>query len=113
MANVHYMNLLEEPFLMIEQGIKTVEMRLCDEKRRKLRVGDVIVFASMGREIRAAVKGLYIYEDFHELVSDFSPAELGFPESERGYIADFMMGIYGEEKIASCKTLAIKVCLEK
>jgi ASC-1-like (ASCH) protein len=113
MANVHYMNLLEEPFLMIERGIKTVEMRLYDEKRRKLRVGDIIVFSSLGREIRAAVKGLYIYENFHALVSDFSPAELGFPESERGYIADFMLGIYGKEKIDSCKTLAIKVHLEK
>jgi ASC-1-like (ASCH) protein len=113
MANIHYMNLLEEPFLMIERGIKTVEMRLYDEKRRKLRVGDIIVFSSSGREIRAAVKGLYIYENFHALVSDFSPAELGFPESERGYIADFMLSIYGKEKIDSCKTLAIKVHLEK
>ncbi len=38
----HYMNLWDDSFRAINEGWKTVEMRLNDEKRSVINVGDVI-----------------------------------------------------------------------
>ncbi|WP_294739284.1 ASCH domain-containing protein [uncultured Exiguobacterium sp.] len=40
----HEMGLFEEPFRSIEQGRKTVEIRLNDPKRQQVHVGDQIQF---------------------------------------------------------------------
>ena len=39
----HYINLNPEPFEMIRSGKKTIELRLNDEKRKTISVGDTIV----------------------------------------------------------------------
>ncbi|MFB9860740.1 hypothetical protein ACFPFV_11800 [Salinicoccus siamensis] len=36
----HYMRLFKTPFNMIQSGYKTVEVRLNDDKRRKLKPND-------------------------------------------------------------------------
>ena len=42
----HYMNLNPEPFEMIRSGEKTIELRLNDEKRKAIGVGDTKVFSN-------------------------------------------------------------------
>ena len=41
---MHEMNLQEAPFRMIKNKTKTIELRLYDEKRRKIKPGDTIEF---------------------------------------------------------------------
>lgn len=41
----HKMNLFPEPFEMISSGQKTIELRLNDEKRQKIQIGDIIEFS--------------------------------------------------------------------
>ena len=43
---IHEMRLNNEPFNKIKEGTKTVELRLLDEKRKTLRVGDKIISVS-------------------------------------------------------------------
>ena len=43
---IHEMRLNNEPFNKIKEGTKTVELRLLDEKRKALRVGDKIIFTN-------------------------------------------------------------------
>lgn len=38
------MGLAHDQFLLVKQGSKTIEIRLNDEKRQQLKVGDTIVF---------------------------------------------------------------------
>lgn len=38
----HIMNLTPSPFQMIREGKKTIELRLYDEKRKSISVGEVI-----------------------------------------------------------------------
>lgn len=67
---LHRMRLAPVPFGMIERGEKTVELRLNDEKRRKIRIGDVIRFESTADKedvIYAAVRALYPFPSFDEL----------------------------------------------
>jgi ASC-1-like (ASCH) protein len=110
--NIHYMNLLRLPFEEIEQGRKTVEMRLFDEKRRGIKIGDTVVFACAdlpGREIRACVTDTRVYEDFFVLAQCYAAEELGFGGKSAEYIAGFMTDIYGVEKLKAYKAFAIKI----
>ena len=43
----HYMKLRENPFIAMKTGYKTIELRLNDEKRQTLNIGDSIVFQSI------------------------------------------------------------------
>lgn len=64
------MNLAGEPFEMIKCGIKTVEIRLYDEKRRQIKIGDKITFYRSGDKpdsITATVEALYRFDSFKEV----------------------------------------------
>ena len=41
---LHKMKLNESPFNRMKKGTKTIEFRLFDEKRQKIKVGDKIEF---------------------------------------------------------------------
>ena len=54
---MHHMNLNPDPYEMIKNGKKTIELRLYDEKRRKIRPSDEIVFTNTatGETLRTRV----------------------------------------------------------
>lgn len=67
------------PFERIKAGEKTIECRLNDEKRQKLRVGDTITFKRRPTEVEkitVSVTHLKTYTTFAELVYD-TPLEWG------------------------------------
>ena len=109
----HEMKLLEHPFNEIKAGRKKVEMRLFDEKRQKIRVGDRIRFTSEkdGETLTVTVVGLHRFANFISLANAFQPKELGFKDDSAAKIAGIMTGIYSEEEIAKHGTLAIRVSL--
>ena len=41
---LHEMNLNETSFRNIQEGLKTLELRIYDEKRKKIELGDIIRF---------------------------------------------------------------------
>ena len=59
----HYMRLHPEPFDKIKNGTKTIEMRLYDEKRQLLKVGDLIEFTNRANseKILTEVTNLYVF----------------------------------------------------
>ena len=64
---IHKMNLHDEPFKKIKNGTKTVEMRLNDEKRRQIKIGDTITFYLMPdlkESITTEVLDLYTTDTF-------------------------------------------------
>lgn len=65
----HYMKLHPQPFSMIRSGKKTYELRLLDEKRRKIAPGDTLVFTNTesGEQLFCRVKNLHIFASFEEL----------------------------------------------
>jgi ASC-1-like (ASCH) protein len=108
----HFMKLKPEPFELIDKGIKIYELRLFDEKRRGIKIGDTVVFACAdlpGREIRACVTDTRVYEDFFALAQCYAAEELGFGGKSAEYIAGFMTDIYGVEKLKAYKAFAIKI----
>lgn len=77
----HHMQLLETHFKAVEQGIKTVEMRLDDAKRRWIREGDLIEFSNVNdsdSKLVVIVKKKMLFLDFEELADNYDARRLGF-----------------------------------
>ena len=63
----HMMNLTPSPFKMIKEGNKTIELRLYDEKRKMISVGDTITFtntADISEILIVQVTDLFIFNNF-------------------------------------------------
>jgi ASC-1-like (ASCH) protein len=74
------MKLAAGPFNKIVNGEKTIELRLFDEKRQQLALGDEIVFSENEHPehtVRTRVKGLLRYPSFKELFSELDPGLFG------------------------------------
>lgn len=79
----HKMSLFPEPFEMIRNGKKTIELRLNDKKRQKIKTGDFIVFTNTetGEKIISEVTDLYRFSSFKELYQVLPLLKCGYNES--------------------------------
>lgn len=105
---LHYMNLQDKPFKMIDKGIKKIEMRLYDEKRRKISIGDVIEFSNGNNVIRAKVINLHRFNNFKELYANFSKDLLGYMEDETADSVD-MEKYYSVTEIENYGVIGIEI----
>ena len=80
----HEMRLNNEPFNSIKNGTKTIELRLYDEKRRNIKVNDLIEFRNRLNDeiIKCEVVNLYVYDSFNELYKHFDKVSLGYSETD-------------------------------
>ena len=62
---LHEMKLQDDPFKKISDRTKTIEMRLYDEKRKKVKVGDLIEFTNVldNEKLITRIAKLYDLED--------------------------------------------------
>ena len=77
---VFEMNLAPAPFEKIRSGSKDVELRLYDEKRRRLNISDEIIFTNLSdkdEQIAVRIKALYRYGSFRELFEEIPPQRCG------------------------------------
>jgi ASC-1-like (ASCH) protein len=78
------MTLWDEPFCLIESGTKTIELRLFDEKRQNLKIGDTIEFTNLKSQktLRVLVKNLYVFKDFKELYNSLDLLKCGYTKAD-------------------------------
>ncbi|MBO4429687.1 MAG: DUF402 domain-containing protein [Clostridia bacterium] len=104
------MNLCRAPFDKIKSGEKNVELRLYDEKRRALNVGDVIEFSCEGETFSVKVVDLCRADSFKTLFETFSTAGMGFDDGET--LDDCVLSMrkyYGEDEEKQCGVLGIRI----
>lgn len=78
----HSMSLYEVPFNSVKSGRKGIEVRLYDEKRQLIRVGDTITFYKLpGKEECVIVKvmRLSMFDSFFDLYSCFDKSMFDHP----------------------------------
>jgi len=78
------MKLKSSPFNKIKSRRKTIELRLFDEKRQLIHLGDVIVFSELenfDNKIRTKVVGLSRFQSFEELLSHLDPKLCGWEDT--------------------------------
>ncbi len=81
---LHHMKLHPSPFEMIKSGRKTIELRLFDEKRQLLKVGDTIVFTNnvSGETLTRTVLKLHRFESFAALYASLPLLQCGYTEND-------------------------------
>ena len=93
----HYMNLKPQPFSMIAEGKKTIELRLWDEKRQQISVGDILVFTNTddpSLTLRCEVKKLHLFPDFAALYRALPLLQCGYLPEELETATPEDMDIY-------------------
>ncbi|MBQ8556004.1 MAG: GNAT family N-acetyltransferase [Clostridia bacterium] len=110
----HEMSLRPGPFAAIAEGRKRYELRLHDEKRCLIRVGDEIHFTRTtdGASIRTRVTSLHPFASFADLYAALPLTECGYTQ-ESAATADprDMEAYYPPEKQAQHGVLAISIKL--
>lgn len=108
----HHMSLRPKPFEAIASGAKKYELRLYDEKRREIRIGDEITFICTAddRQMLTKVIGLHHFSDFNALYASLPLEECGYTK-ENVHRADprDMEAYYPPEKQALYGVLAIEI----
>lgn len=113
-VTTHEMRLQQRPFNMIKSGRKTVEMRLNDEKRRKIKKGDLIAFKSVdsGEELCVMVADTIVYSDFEALYRHHDKLSIGYLDDEVANPEDMLI-YYSKNDVSRYGVLAIVVSLLK
>jgi len=78
------MHLNHQPFVAIQNGTKTIEVRLNDEKRSQLKVGDQIRFTDLltDETVTTEIIRLEKFTSFRDLFEKYSGTVIGSPEQE-------------------------------
>ena len=108
---MHELRLHNNPFELIKSGIKTIEMRLYDEKRKLIKEGDIIRFTNRvtGEIIDTKVIKLHLFNDFNELYNAFDCVSLGYKETKEANPQDMEQYDSKEEQ---CKYGVVAIEIE-
>ncbi|MBQ3010575.1 MAG: ASCH domain-containing protein [Oscillospiraceae bacterium] len=113
----HTMKLRPEPFEKIKMGRKTIELRLYDEKRQRIAIGDTIQFMNTedtADVLSATVKGLHLFASFEQLYSSLPLTECGYAEEELSTASHRdMEQYYSEEEQSRYGVVGIKIALHR
>ena len=112
----HHMGLYDKPFYSMKLGRKTVEVRLNDEKRRKLKIGDTIVFTKVPENnevLTAEIIGLRHYRTFREMYDSIPAKEFDTVGDPIDEMVEQTYEIYSLQQEQKWGTLAITVKIIK
>ena len=108
---IHQMKLQNKPFMKIKNGSKTIELRLNDEKRQLVKVGDFIEFSRIdnpNEKIQTRVTALHRFDSFQELFASLPKEKFGFASDEM-LPPDYMDAYYSREKQEKYGVLGIEL----
>ena len=113
---VHEMKLQDKYFDYILYGTKRIELRLNDEKRSKIKVGDKIRFLKMSNltdELIVDVEELLKYSSFDELFKDYDISILSDKSMTKKELKKVLEEFYTKEMQDKYGVLGIKIKLNK
>ena len=104
------MSLQPKYFDFIKDGTKRIELRLYDEKRQSIQLGDIIEFAKSDDEkFKAEVIGLLRYNSFADLFEDFDISILADSSMTKQELLEALGEFYTEEKQAEFGVIGIRI----
>ena len=106
----HNMNLVPWAFEEVKSGRKNIEVRLNDEKRQKMNIGDTIIFTNTetGETLKAEIVNRYLFDSFEELFKTFDYQRIGIQETDT---YEIMNNFYTKEDQEQYKALGIEIKL--
>lgn len=111
----HVMNLTPAPMQEIRTGNKTIELRLNDEKRKQISVGDTIKFINTedsNDTLRVKVVDLFLFSSFAELYDNLPLLNCGYNEDNINTASpEDMEMYYSREKKNKYGVVGIEISL--
>ncbi len=108
----HEMKLQPEYYTFILKGTKRIEIRLFDEKRQKIKIGDTIKFLKepkLNESFNAKVIGLLRYNTFADMFKDFDIAILADKSMTKEELIGVLEQFYPKEKQEQYGVLGIRI----
>ena len=108
----HMMKLQPDYYNFILNGTKRIELRLYDEKRQLINLGDKIKFVKepdFGESFDAKVIGLLRYDSFIELFKDFDISVLADKSMSKEELLAVLEQFYTKEKQEQYGILGIRI----
>lgn len=112
MSTMHEMKLQPKYFDFIKYGTKRIELRLYDEKRRNIELGDKIIFKKEPKSeevVEATVVGLLRYKSFKELFEDFDVSLLADKSITKEELLGVLEEFYTMERQEEVGVLGIRI----
>lgn len=100
----------EDIFNVVKSGTKTVEVRLYDEKRKLIKVGDKLTFLKRpldDEEIDVIVTKLEVFDSFNSLVDNYNMKDIYLEGTSKEDYLKLMERFYSKEEELSLGVLAI------
>ena len=113
-ANVMHLN--PRQFDLMKCNSKTLEIRTLDEKRKRIKVGDVVYFLRESQRpqvLKTIVTGIDTFSSFDEVYSAFDPAALGFRGATLMEFLETMYEIYSDAREYECGVVVFHVEVAK
>lgn len=108
----HEMKLQPEYFNFILNGTKRIEIRLNDEKRQQIKIGDTIKFLKepeLEENFNARVTGLLRYNSFDDMFKDFEIGILSDKSMTKEQLKNVLEQFYTKEKQEQYGVLGIRI----
>ena len=113
MEDMFTMRLEDVYFKQIASGKKKYEIRLNDEKRRAMQVGNRITFinrADQSKTLICEIEQLLYFDTFVDLFSSIPKEDCGFSHIKTAdQIEDVFLKFYNAKDLKTCGLVAIKV----
>ena len=109
---IHDMKLWDGAFQKMLSGTKTVELRLNDDKRRRIKPGDTIRFTHANGQDTLSVQVINIntYDNFEDLYQHYDKVAMGYEDDDHADPKD-MLAYYQKDQIDMYGVMAIDMVL--
>ena len=108
----HEMKLQPEYYNFKLNGTKRIEIRLFDEKRQQIKIGDTIKFLKepdLNESFNVKVIGLLRYNTFEDMFKDFDISILSDNSMTKEKLIDVLEQFYPKEKQEKYGVLGIRI----
>ena len=108
----HEMKLQQKYYDFIKRGTKRIEIRLFDEKRQQLKIGDTIKFLkedNQDESFEVKVIGLLRYNSFEDMFKDFDISLLSDKSMTKDELISVLEKFYTKEKQEQYGVLGIRI----
>lgn len=110
----HKIKLQPQYYNYILYGTKRIEIRLYDEKRQQIKIGDTIIFLKepdLNESFKAKVTGLLRYNSFEDMFKDFDTSILSDKSMTKKDLINVLEQFYTKEKQKQYGVLGIRIKL--
>lgn len=108
----HKIKLQPQYYNYILNGTKRIEIRLYDEKRQQIKIGDTIIFLKepdLNESFKAKVTGLLRYNSFEDMFKDFDTSILSDKSMTKKDLINVLEQFYTKEKQKKYGVLGIRI----